>query len=584
MHQEDNPAGQIPFQTYVNLSLEILACREEIVERIQSLLNAQKKPLLFQQDQDLLSSSLKDCFFQPDNTSQDQSRLTDLLETAHWASGFKPRMSPGNDLINPAAMMIRAFHLWRQTNWPGRNGRVRYAQTLFNLFLLRYLLLLSMRLWDPGSDGAGERLSQIQHLLNRLWHGSPVDQPVLIRDARWLIPVAQSPTTDQLDGYFVTAEKLSDSFTEEDLTETQRAAVVLGGGHLRAQLRHMAVQQGRALDDHSLMLSTRRSNALDLALLVQGLVPLLKAYDQSCIHSVIQKRQLLAAAIFQGISPDPELFLNCPALLGPYSMIEHLFIKTGSAAQTGYTPIGIRHQNLVVEYHVLIQRLAKNLYSDYQDCRPVENEYSPYGVLYGFSSNLVELMAFKTLQREAVPNLSVEDVFSKGKSDRIDWVNGWRRFPHIKPEVSKMFEYPRQFVDEISSRIEKSLLRCISGSVVNLPEKMGCLYILAEAVHGDDTRLANIPELPFHYTVTSDPDILAASKAVAMDNQDLLACRLEGEFVLSYQSAGGWVGISKDLLTDVIGSGSSAWISALPISASRVLAKMCPELVVVLES
>ena len=50
-------------------------------------------------------------------------------------------------MIDPAEMMTRAFYLWRQTRWPGRHGRVRYAHTLFNLYVIRCLELLSMRLW-----------------------------------------------------------------------------------------------------------------------------------------------------------------------------------------------------------------------------------------------------------------------------------------------------------------------------------------------------------------------------------------------------------------------------------------------------
>jgi hypothetical protein len=55
------------------------------------------------------------------------------------SNGFKPRGMPGlhNDLVDPGQMMVRGFHLWRQTRWPGRNARLRYAHTLFDLYLLR---------------------------------------------------------------------------------------------------------------------------------------------------------------------------------------------------------------------------------------------------------------------------------------------------------------------------------------------------------------------------------------------------------------------------------------------------------------
>ena len=61
--------------------------------------------------------------------------------------------------------------MWQQTRWPGRNGRVRYSQALFNVYLIRCLELLSMRLSDAGSSSASDRLSQVQGVLDQLWKG-----------------------------------------------------------------------------------------------------------------------------------------------------------------------------------------------------------------------------------------------------------------------------------------------------------------------------------------------------------------------------------------------------------------------------
>ena len=183
--------------------------------------------------------------------------------------------------------MVRGFHLWRQTHWPGHNGRVRYAHTLFNLYVIRRLALLSMRLWDAAQtagspsvpDRVEDRLSQVQGVLDQLWRITPADQPVLVRDARWLIPVAQSPTTDELAGYFEVAEQIAETLSEGDRIEIHKAGVRMAGGHLRSQLRHVSTQKGVSLNENSLVLSTRKSNALDLALLIQSLVPLLAAYE-----------------------------------------------------------------------------------------------------------------------------------------------------------------------------------------------------------------------------------------------------------------------------------------------------------------
>ncbi|HWN84414.1 MAG TPA: hypothetical protein VNN99_04670, partial [Vicinamibacterales bacterium] len=310
------PAGprldQAPFQAHVGLLEFFLAHRDELVERIQGLLNAQRKPIEYLQDSSLLSRHFEDCFFTLPGITQSQLRLRGQLEDAHWASGFRPRELPGlhNGLIDPAEMMMRAFHVWRQTRWPGRNGRVRYAHTLFNLYAIRCLALLSMRLWGAGSSGAGDRLSQVQAVLDRLWTIAPADQPALVRDARWLIQMAQSPATDDLGAYFAVAEQIAEALSERDRLEIHKAGVRLTAGHLRSQIRYYSTTKAVSLNETSVVLTTRSSNALDFALLIQDLVPLLEAYEDACRNDDGRTRLELAGAICQGISPDPDLFLN----------------------------------------------------------------------------------------------------------------------------------------------------------------------------------------------------------------------------------------------------------------------------------
>jgi hypothetical protein len=323
----------VAFGAHVDLLQLFIAHREELIERIQELLNSQRKPAESLQDAALLSRHFETSFFTLPALSPDQRRLRGQLQMAHWSSGFKPRDMPGvhNDLVDPGQMMVRGFHLWRQTRWPGRNGRTRYAHTLFNLYVLRSLELLSMRLWDAGPASAGERLSQIQGLLDLLWQSNPADQPVLVRDARWLFPLAQSPTTEELGPYFRVAEQITESLPKADRVQIHKAGVQMAGGHLRSQLRHYCMRQGVALNENALVLSSRNTNALDFALTIQGLVPLLEAYAQALQDDERDERLELASAICQGLSADPELFVNRIDLLGAYSMIEYLFVATDPA-------------------------------------------------------------------------------------------------------------------------------------------------------------------------------------------------------------------------------------------------------------
>ena len=572
----------MPFQAHIELLQFFLARRDEIVEGIQGVLNAQRKPIEYLQDGSLLFRHVEDCFFTLSGVTHSQSRLRGRLEEARWASGFRPREIPGlhNDLVDPSEMMIRAFYLWRQTRWPGRNGRVRYAHTLFNLYLIRCLELLSLRLWDDGpvgrsvgEDGSSsapdrieDRLARVQSVLDQLWTTTPVDHPVLVRDARWLIQMAQSPATDDLGAYFEMAEKAAETGSEKDRIEIHKAGVRMTAGHLRSQIRYHSMKNAVALDDQILILSTRNSNALDFALLIQELVPLLEAYERAWQSGDGRTRLELADAICQGISPDPELFLNRVELLGAYSMIEHLFVTTDRDGHVAYTPMGQRHVRLLQEYEARIGRVSRPLYDDCPRFRPVAGACSPYGVLYGFTSNLVEHMAFKTLQPDAATAFSLEDVFvsEDANTGKLAWVSGWRKLPHLTREVETQFDYPQQFAEDIFNRIQRALRRRVEDGEENAVVQIGRLFMMPADDLQSDAKALVTPE--------------------SYDEIRLLSDRREGKCLVSYQTPGGWAAISKTILTEVLGAGRDAKIVGLPPVAVEALTLMYPNLVVLPDS
>ena len=548
------PAGPLPFDAHVDLLRFFLAHRDEIVERIQAVLNAQRKPADYLQDVLGLTRHFEDSFFTLSGITPGQSQLRGQLEDAHRASGFKPQLIPGlhNGLADPAEMMVRGFHVWNQSRWPGRNGRVRYAHTLFNLYLIRCLELLSMRLWDEDRDSAGERLLRIQALLDELWAATPPDQPLLVRDARWLIQMAQSPATDDLGVYFDVAEQIATTLPLEDRLAICQAGVCLTGGHLRSQIRYHALRKGVAFDDASVVLNTRNTNALDFALLVQELVPLLDAYERASHAGARQTRRELADAIHQSISPDPELFVNRIELLGAYSMIEHLFVGADADGRATYTPMGRRHVRLLQEYADRIGRVAQLLLDDCAHFRPAIGAYSPYGVMYGFASNLLEHMALKTAQPETVARFGVEDVFRAGDAGTLAWVNGWRKLPHLTRDLETQFDYPHQFAADVFARIEASLGRRVSGE----SRPLG--------------RFVVVPE-----DAPASGDVLSPE---SYDKKQLLSDRREGRCIVSYETPGGWVALRKTLLTEVLDAGRNATIAGLPPAATDVLKLVCPGL------
>jgi hypothetical protein len=353
----------------------------------------------------------------------------------------------------------------------------------------------------------------------------------------------------------------------------------MAGGHLRSQIRYHAISKGLALGDAPLVLGTRNSNALDFALLIQELVPLLEAYERACEGDDRPARLALADAICQGVSPDPELFLNRVELLGPYSMIEHLFIASGADGRARYTPAGQRHVQLIETYKAQSARVATRLADDCVHFAPVAGAYSPYGVLYGFSSDLVKHMALKASQADAVHRYSLEDVFTAGNADKLTWVNGWRTLPHLPRHVEAQFDYPQSFAEEIFRRIQHALRLRTIGNEAGAADRTGRLFVLT----GDDgdagSQPSSVRDLPPKYVRSSDAQIVSMHTAEMYDQAQLLDDRREGKFLVSFQTPGGWLAISKTVLTEVLGAGHDAKVT-LPPAAAGVLKLMCPGLVI----
>jgi hypothetical protein len=284
----------------------------------------------------------------------------------------------------------------------------------------------------------------------------------------------------------------------------------------------------------------------------------------------------MAGAICQGISADPELFLNRIDLLSAYSMIEHVFIARDREGHVAYSPVGDRHVELLKEYGRLMERLSGPLRDDFPRFRPVAGGFSPYGVVSGIPSGLIELMAFKTLERDAETRFGLEDAFDDRDTSaaKLAWVDGWRKLPHVDREVQRLYDYPQQFAEDIYDRIGHELRReACDGS------KTGRLYIVSADDPEIDSKAVAIAELPARYFGSSDSQIVAAHKAEPYDRAQLLRERREGHFLVSYETPGGWVALRKDLLADVLGAGRDARIVGLPPDAAQVLRFMCTDLV-----
>jgi hypothetical protein len=294
----------------------------------------------------------------------------------------------------------------------------------------------------------------------------------------------------------------------------------------------------------------------------------------------------MAGAIYQGISADPELFLNRVDLLSAYSMIEHVFIapeakQEAREGHVAYSPLGERHVQLLKEYGALINRLIKSLRDDFQRFRPVDGGCSPYGVIFGLPSHLIEHMALKALEHDAETRFGLEDIFDDADTNaaKLTWVNGWRKLPHIDRETQRMYDYPQQFAEDIYDRIESELSRRASNAEACDGSRTGRLYIVSVDDPTTDSKASAIPELPGRYFGSSDRQFVTAHKAEPYDRAQLLAGRREGHFLVSYETPGGWIALKKDMLTEVLGAGRDARIVGLPPDAAQVLRLLCTDLI-----
>jgi hypothetical protein len=161
-------------------------------------------------------------------------------------------------------------------------------------------------------------------------------------------------------------------------------------------------------------------------------------------------------------------------------------------------------------------------------------------------------------------------------------VNGWRKRPHLKREVETLFDYPQQFAEDMFNRIEDALRTRASDGEANAVQT-GRLFVIPGDYQPSDPTVSLLPDLPIRYIGSSDRQLVAAHKADARGEPQLLSDRREGRCLLSYQTPGGWVAMSKAILTEVLGAGSDAKTVGLPPAAAEVLRLMCPDLVVLPE-
>ena len=546
-----------PFVTFVTLFDFFLTRRRDSVERIeQQLLNVQGKETSRRRDRAYFENLLDSCFFGLPGLPAGSARFKGQLAASHRADGFEPiPLDRFAHELDPLELILRAYHHWEHHRWPGRSGRLTYAQTIYSVFMLRQLEGLSLRIWDDGPDPTPDRLGEIQRLLDRL--NAPPSPDVFIRDARWLILTAQGPLTRSLAPYFKVAAQIGESFTGAAGLEIHKAGAKLTGGHLRSQLRYRTWETGQPVDHPDVLSVTRNSNSMDVALLVGDLELLLKAYAAA---SDTDERLELADAILQGLSSDPELLVTRLDLLGPLTWIEDLPVVTTD-----------RHAQLIDRYSQLIGRLAPKLREDAAIFDPSRNVYSPLGIVYGFVADALSNMAHSRLLGDS-SDLTLEDIFiSRGRlDDKLALANRWTKLP-TKPGEREHFEHSLDWAGVMFQQLTNALdARARHPDNPNASAIRSARLILLPESTSNDPASAPAQE----FLVTSDVAHASTTAATLLPRSQILSDRQEGRFLASCELNSHWFGISKVMLTVHTSHGRDAVIAHVPPALSALVARL----------
>lgn len=583
---------EFPFSDHIALLEQFLSSRQAIVNALErQLFGARGKANAQNGDRESIADIFNGCFFEAAAIPPHLSRLNGQLDAARLADGFEPaRQDAYSRQLDPVELVLRACHHWETTRWPGTNGRLVYAQSLYAVFMLGQLECLSLRIWDEGNDQAAERLQHVRRILDLLNAGDGSAHGIRrVRDARWLIQTAQGPLTRHVRPYFIKAGNIS-GLPDEVRLEIHRAGAVLAGGHLRSQLQHLSRRTGWAFHDPQLLALTRSSNSMDMALLVRDLVPLLDAYGAACARQDRDTRLALADAILQGLSADPELLLTRLDLLGPSTTIEDLFVDRGDAGVATDTAMGEAHREYLARYGELVARTAAALQEDSAAFDPAHAAYSPLGAVYGFCADLFSNMVLDTLRSPSSPDLSLEDLFNSRErlEEKRSQAHEWARLPKRQGEPAA-FEHSAAWAAQIYARLAAALdARAARPVEPNASRfRKSCLYVVPRGIaagpRSDGGAPAGIVSAQEH-CLTSDVTRARISGATLLPADRLIADRAEGRLLACVHSDGAWFGVSKVPLTLFTSQGKDALITDVPPSVIDVMRQACPELLVVIDA
>jgi hypothetical protein len=322
-----------------------------------------------------------------------------------------------------------------------------------------------------------------------------------------------------------------------------------------------------------------------MALLVRELVPLLEAYRRASTEDEPEVRLDLADAMLQGISADPELFVARLDLLGPSTTIEPLFVESDEEGAVRLTRMGVAQEEMLRRYRQLVGEIAGRLREDLESLDPSGRTYSPLGIAYGFCEDLLLNMALSTLQGPPPGGVSLEGLFvtSRDPECNLASARGWERL-FVSGAGYAYFEHSAEWARLVFQRTIDALdLRAHSPQTNASRVKSARVFVVprGQKVGSSACALPDGIVSAQEHCVTSDVNRAFSEGTTAFPRSQILSDRNEGRLLASAEVEGRWFGVSKTILTDLIGRGFDALIVDVPEGVIDVMRVTCPGLIVV---
>jgi hypothetical protein len=284
------------------------------------------------------------------------------------------------DRVNEDTIPVDVLHYLIEKRGDGPTDPAVLA-ILLDYYFMHLLALLSLRVWDEGD--ADENLDRVGTLLRQL-QGTDGSGQTFATDAETLILIATSHFELRESGYGTLLAK----------TRTLNAAhrLNVARGHAASMGSHLRFGFEATYARDTVVM--RADNVADYPWLSFSLATLMDEYaGGDGAPAEAPKREAIAEAILNGLSPDARAFVREP-------------LRTPSPYEAERAA-----------FYVLFRRHETQLLATFERYRPTPEGYSPISFFFNFSHNVVKGMVVDALLRGRPWTWTLNDLLTAAPRD-----------------------------------------------------------------------------------------------------------------------------------------------------------------------